>query len=340
MATNRPDATSISTSSAPGKGSLENSRVHAPLFKNGQPFNPYGLFTGVFVADGICKYRGLTPGAKLLLGRLYRYAGRDGKAYPSMPALGLQIGIGVKQARRYVRELENKAFIRSDREAGKPSHYVFLGHPAYEGETGAARMGGRPLPDAGVPTPPASGSTTPPASGRRRESREESHGKKGESVGRSVVVSEPEKADRPTDNSLNLLKAVIEESGICAKLNDTPSRALLGRIAAKLNGNPPDALKVRIGLRFDDITGLGMIEGLAGDVAAAQALPPSDMQRARFILEHPAKHSETDKSWARLVLSEAPKPVSNSRYEPADLRRRREVVAGLEFMQKMRDGNG
>jgi hypothetical protein len=150
-----------------------------------------------------------------------------------------------------------------------------------------------------------------------KEKSSEIKGKKGKPVGRSLVVSEPEKADRPTDNSLNLLKAVIEASGICAKLNDTPSRALLGRIAAKLNGNPPDALKVRIGLRFDDITGLGMIEGLAGDVAAAQALPPSDMQRARFILEHPVKHSETDKSWARLVLSEAPKPVSNSRYEPA-----------------------
>jgi hypothetical protein len=174
-----------------------------------------------------------------------------------------------------------------------------------------------------------------------KERSSEKKGKKGEkSVCRSVVALEPEKTDRPTDNSLNLIEEAIQESGICAKLNDTPSRALLERIRAKLNGNPPDALKVRIRLRFDAVSGLGMLEGLAGDVAAAQALPPSDMQRARFILEHPVKHSETDKSWARLVLSEASKPVANSRYEPVDLRRRREVVAGLRFLNKMQAQNG
>jgi hypothetical protein len=137
---------------------------------------------------------------------------------------------------------------------------------------------------------------------RKRKKGEESAGRQ---VGRSVLLSEPKKTDRPTDNSLNLVKEAIQESGICAKLNDTPSRPLLQRIAAKLNGNSPDALKVRIRLRFDAISGLGMLEGLAGDVAAAQSMQPSEIQRARRILEHPTKHNEADKLWARVVLQEA-----------------------------------
>jgi hypothetical protein len=97
--------------------------------------------------------------------------------------------------------------------------------------------------------------------------------KKGESVGRSFVVSKPAKTDRPTDNSVNSVKTAIEQTGICAKLHDNPSRALLERITARLEGNPPECLKVRIHLRFDAITNLGMIEGLAADVAESAGAP-------------------------------------------------------------------
>jgi hypothetical protein len=97
--------------------------------------------------------------------------------------------------------------------------------------------------------------------------------KEGESVGRSVVVSEPAKTDRPTDNSVNSVKTAIEQTGICAKLHDTPTRALLERITARLEGNPPECLKNRIHLRFDAITNLGMLEGLAADVAESAGAP-------------------------------------------------------------------
>jgi len=130
----------------------------------------------IFIPEPICRYRGLTPGAKIALGRLFRCAGKNGKAYPAMPTLGVETGVGSKQVRRYVRELEDGAFIRCEREAGKASHYVFLWHAAYQGETGAARKGGRPLPKTGLPekesdtAPPVNGSTTPPVNGRQRES--------------------------------------------------------------------------------------------------------------------------------------------------------------------------
>ena len=120
-------------------------------FKPGDPFNPYKQFAGVYIPEPVCKFRGLTPGAKLILGRLFRYAGKDGRAYPSMPTLGAETGMSADQARRYVRELEDGDFIRCEREPGKASHYIFLWHRAYQGETGAPRMGGRPLADAPVP---------------------------------------------------------------------------------------------------------------------------------------------------------------------------------------------
>jgi hypothetical protein len=140
----------------------------------------------------------------------------------------------------------------------------------------------------------------------KEEIKEIKKTEQGRSVGRSVVPTTG--SDRQTDSPTSAVSKAIWESGICAKLNDTPSPKLLEQITAKLNGGSVEYLKNRIHVRFDDITGLGMLEALAADVAASDGAP---------------------------VGVGAPAPR-----ETADLRRRREVVAGLEFMQKMRDGNG
>lgn len=86
-------------------------------------------------------------------------------------------------------------------------------------------------------------------------------------AGRSVVVGQ----DRPTDSQISAVSKAIRESGICQKLKDSPSAALLERIAKKLNGCSPEALKIRIRARYDAITGLGMLEALAGDVAQEES---------------------------------------------------------------------
>lgn len=44
----------------------------------GQPFNPFGLFNGIFVPESLVKFKDISPGAKLAYGRLARYAGQDG----------------------------------------------------------------------------------------------------------------------------------------------------------------------------------------------------------------------------------------------------------------------
>ena len=113
----------------------------------GQPFNPYGVFNGIFIPEAICKYRGLSLGAKMVYGRLCRYAGRDGLVYPSIPTLASELGLGKTQARKYVQELESEHFIAVDRKnrhfgpkgTGGTNKYVFLWHAAFEGQCGKLR---------------------------------------------------------------------------------------------------------------------------------------------------------------------------------------------------------
>src|ERR1019366_679935 len=89
----------------------------------GTRFNPYKLFRGCFVPEPICKYRGLSPGAKLAYGRFIRYSGKDGAVYPSMPTLGHEIGCSETQARSYVSELTVQKFIEVERKSGRVNTY-------------------------------------------------------------------------------------------------------------------------------------------------------------------------------------------------------------------------
>ena len=277
MATNQAATQSVSEFPPLGKHPQKKA-----AFTIGQPFSPYGMFAGAFIPEGVCRYPGLKPGAKLALGRLYRFSGKDGRAFPAMETLGREIGLGLKQTRRYVHQLEAEGFLRCDRPDGKTSHYVFLWHPAYEGELEAVRMDGPPLPDqGGVGLPDQGGVGTP---GSRGSVLKESHLKN--SVGRSVP--EP-KGDGLTDNSLDLIGRAIEETGICAKVRDIPSRALLERIAVILNGRGPldsllNALQDRIRLRSGAVTGLGVLEGLARDVAASAGMPAAPPARGKLPL--------------------------------------------------------
>jgi hypothetical protein len=50
----------------------------------GEPFNPYRMFNGVFIPEGLMRCPWINPGAKLAWGRLARYAGEDGRCYPTV----------------------------------------------------------------------------------------------------------------------------------------------------------------------------------------------------------------------------------------------------------------
>src|SRR5258706_8660615 len=81
-------------------------------FQPGEPFNSYRMFTGLFIPEGLARSTRISPGAKLAWGRLARYAGHDGRCYPTMKTLGREIGVGERQAQKYVGELERKQFLR------------------------------------------------------------------------------------------------------------------------------------------------------------------------------------------------------------------------------------
>lgn len=78
----------------------------------GDVFNPFGLFTGVFVPSGIAACPTLRQGDKLAYGALLRFAGRDGSCFPSMKTLGARLGVSCRQARTYVAALEHAKLVR------------------------------------------------------------------------------------------------------------------------------------------------------------------------------------------------------------------------------------
>lgn len=102
----------------------------------GEPFNPHGLFHGLFVPEALARYRGLSPGAKLAYGRLVRYGGQKGDCYPAVPTLASEIGVSVRQTQNYLAELERNKLIRRLTRlsvSGQQSNaYQFLWHHLLE----------------------------------------------------------------------------------------------------------------------------------------------------------------------------------------------------------------
>jgi hypothetical protein len=92
------------------------------------PFKPFGIFNGVFIPECMVRSTLISSGAKLAYGRLARYAGRHGQCYPAVLTLAQQIGVSLRQAQRYLSELERKKLIR------RMSRYVDRGQTsnAYE----------------------------------------------------------------------------------------------------------------------------------------------------------------------------------------------------------------
>jgi hypothetical protein len=141
----------------------------APALEVGQPFNPFGLFTGIFIPDALVRSTIISPGAKLVYGRLARYAGQDGRCYPAVETLASEVGLGERQVQRYLAELEREHLIRRViRYAGRAqtsNGFEFLWHEIFQ--KGVTHLSGEGVSD---PSPRPVSHTTP------KESQiEESH---------------------------------------------------------------------------------------------------------------------------------------------------------------------
>ena len=106
----------------------------------GQPFNPFGVFTGIFIPESLARCNTISPGAKLAYGRLARYAGQDGKCFPAVATLAAEIGVGERHAQMYVKELERERLLRRlTRFSGRAqtsNAFEFLWHRVFEGGGG------------------------------------------------------------------------------------------------------------------------------------------------------------------------------------------------------------
>jgi len=102
----------------------------------GQPFNPFRLFTGIFIPEALVRSNLVSPGAKMAYGRLARYAGQDGQCFPAVNTLAQEIGIGERQAQEYLSELEKTKLIRRrTRFSGRAqasNSIEFLWHPLFQ----------------------------------------------------------------------------------------------------------------------------------------------------------------------------------------------------------------
>ena len=105
-------------------------------------FNPFRRYHTLNIPEGVARFRGLSPGAKLVYGRLYRYAGQKGVAFPSVEALSEEVGLGVRQTQAYIAELQEQNFIYVQRRYHQGCVYQFQDHPALtKGEIGLPRWG-------------------------------------------------------------------------------------------------------------------------------------------------------------------------------------------------------
>lgn len=98
--------------------------------------NPYRLFVGSFIPNWLLRCPDLSHGAKLAYARLCQYADKEtGEAWPGQDAWADEIGVSVRQLRRYVDELECFKLIEVvQRGQSETNFYRFLAHPLMSGQ--------------------------------------------------------------------------------------------------------------------------------------------------------------------------------------------------------------
>jgi hypothetical protein len=123
----------------------------------GQTFNPYRKFTGLFVPEPLARCSWISPGTKLVYGRLARYAGQNGICNPSVPKLAAEVGLKKRQVQTHLANLEKADLIRRiSRSSGNrqtSNGYQFIWHVLFEGVQDPAPGGMQDAARAGVQDP-------------------------------------------------------------------------------------------------------------------------------------------------------------------------------------------
>lgn len=154
----------------------------------GERFRPYKRFRNLLIPEAMARNRGLPPGAKLVYGRLCRYAGEDGRCFPSVASLAEEVGLGPRQVQNHLALLRREGFLLAEERfketRGQTSNsYVFLWHRTFDKWEDHLNQQCRV--NSSSPSPLHHNSTHP----ANRVSPKESHLKEGHSQEGAVRVS-------------------------------------------------------------------------------------------------------------------------------------------------------
>lgn len=95
--------------------------------QNGELYNPYKVFVGIFIPNYVVQDQKITLGAKLTFGILCQFSGKSGLCYPRQGVIAERLGASIRQTRRYVEELKKEKYIRVTRQGlTKANVYSFL----------------------------------------------------------------------------------------------------------------------------------------------------------------------------------------------------------------------
>ena len=84
--------------------------------------------------EWLLKRKDVSIGAKMIYGRLARYAGKDSYCYPKKKTLADEVGLSVRQLHRYINELVDLKLIHVERKGlNRPNKYTFLEHEWMQG---------------------------------------------------------------------------------------------------------------------------------------------------------------------------------------------------------------
>jgi hypothetical protein len=103
--------------------------------KIGERYNPHRVFTGIFIPEAILKIpvKKLSFGARICFGRLCRYAGKDGVAFPKRNTLAKEIGSSERAVDRFISELKEFGLIKVERKGlHKSNRYYFVWHNIFD----------------------------------------------------------------------------------------------------------------------------------------------------------------------------------------------------------------
>ncbi len=105
----------------------------------GEEFNPYQQFNGIFIPEGLVKCQQIKDSVKILMGRLFRYAGENGKAYPYRITLAHECGWEIRKLDRTIKHAKDlkliKTFpykLKNKKVENSPNTYVFLYNKVYD----------------------------------------------------------------------------------------------------------------------------------------------------------------------------------------------------------------